>query len=130
MSSFTYPSRYSVMYSMSWCISSGCSYRAVRVFSKPMRKWHCSNMPVPIKPATSCCSPAEARALRRHSSHPSVQLAARSGACTVSRHRVMSGHTVSSSLCTGIAPGASSGKLMVVPHRSFVTEPRLRLPRR
>ena len=118
------------MYSISSCISSGCSYSAVSVFSKPMRKWHCSKMPVPMKPATSRSSPAAALALVRHSAQPSVQFAAISGAWTNSRQRVISGQTVSPSPCSGVAPGASSGKLMVVPQRSFDTEPRLRLPRR
>ena len=31
---------------------------------------------------------------------------------------------------TGIAPGASAGQLIVVPQRSTLVEPRLRLPRR
>ena len=114
---------------MSACISCGCSYRFVSVSSKPIRKWHCSKIPVPIKPASSFSSPQAARAAARHASQPSVQ-AAMSGACTVSRQWVMSGHTARPSVVTGIGPGASAGKLMVVPQRSLLTVPRFRLPRR
>ena len=83
-----------------------------------------------MNPASSFSCPHASRACCRTASQPSVQLAARSGACTVSRHRVTSGHTARPSWVTGMGPGASSGKLMVVPHRSTLTVPRFRLPRR
>ena len=86
-------------------------------------------MPVPIKPASSFSFPQAARAALRHSSQPSVQESI-SGACTVSRQCVTSGHTARPSAVTGMGPGASAGKLMVVPQRSLLTVPRLRLPRR
>ena len=94
-----------------------------------MRKWHCSKMPVPMKPASSLSGPQASRAAARHTSHPSVQLSM-SGAWTVSRQRVTSGHTARPSVVTGMGPGAPPGQLMVVPHRSLLTVPRLRLPRR
>ena len=60
----------------------------------------------------------------------SVQAASRSGACTVSRQRVISGQTARPSRVSGIGPGASSGNRIVVPQRSLLVVPRLRLPRR
>ena len=86
-------------------------------------------MPVPMNPATSF-SPRTASAWARISSQPSEQLASMSGAWTYSRQRVMSRSTFSSSPVSGMGPGASAGKSIVVPHLSTLVVPRTRLPRR
>ena len=57
-------------------------------------------------------------------------MASRSGAWTESRQWVMSRSTFSSSRVSGMGPGASAGKRMVVPHLSTLVVPRTRLPRR
>ena len=74
-----------------------------------------------MKPLTRRSSPALARASRAHCSQPCVQCDAMSGACTKSRQRVTSGQTLVCSLMSGMEPGASSGRTMVMPHRFLRT---------